>query len=56
MNNNLPRKALLTLCQTSFGLWGNHIWSAKQWKLETVQYNLALAITGSIQEISKVKL
>ena len=64
LNNTLPRKALLTLYK-SFIIphldYGDIIYDQPNNesfcnKLETVQYNAALAITRSIQGTSKVKL
>ena len=64
LNNNLPRKALLTLCKTFARThldYGDIIYDQPNNesfcnKLETVQYNTALATTKSIQGTSKVKL
>ena len=64
MNNSLPRKALLTLYKSFVRPhldYGDIIYDQPNNesfcnKLETVQYNAALAITGSIQGTSKVKL
>ena len=64
LNNTLPRKALLTLYKPfvrSHLDYGDIIYDQLNNesfcnKLETVQYNAALAITGSIQGTSKVKL
>ena len=63
-NNTLPRKALLTLYKSFVRPHldcGDIIYDQPNNesfcnKLETVQYNAALAITGSIQGTSKVKL
>ena len=62
--NTLPRKALLTLYKSFVRPhldYGDIIYDQPNNesfcnKLETVQYNAALAITGSIQGTSKVKL
>ena len=64
LNNTLPRKALLTLYKSFVRRhldYGVIIYDQPNNesfcnKLETVQYNAALAITGSIQGTSKVKL
>ena len=64
LNNNLPRKALLTLYKTFARThldYGDIIYDQPNNesfcnKLETVQYNTALATTRSIQGTSKVKL
>ena len=61
MNNNLPRKALLTLYKSFVRPhldYGDIIYDQPNNesfcnKLETVQYNAALAIAGSIQEHQK---
>ena len=64
LTNNLPRKALLTLYKTFARThldYGDIIYDQPNNesfcnKLETVQYNTALATTRSIQGTSKVKL
>ena len=63
LNNTLPRKALLTLYKSFVPHldYGDIICDQPNnesfcSKIETVQYNAALAITGSIGGISKVKL
>ena len=64
MNNTLPRKALLTLYKSFVRPhldYGDIIYDQPNNesfcnKLETVQYSPAMAITGSIQGTSKVKL
>ena len=64
LNNTLPRKALLTLYKSFVRPhldYGDIIYDQPNNesfcnKLETFQYNATLAITGSIQGTSKVKL
>ena len=64
LNNTLPRKALLTLYKSFVRPhldYGDIIYDQPNNesfcnKLETLQYNAALAITGSVQGTSKVKL
>ena len=64
LNNTLPRKALLTLYKPfvrSHLDYGDIIYDQPNNesfcnKLETVQYNAALVIIGSIQGTSKLKL
>ena len=64
MNNTLPRKVLLTLCKSFVRPhldYGDIIYDQANNesfcnKLETVQYNAALVITGSIQGTLMVKL
>ena len=64
LNNTLPRKAQSTLCKPFVRLhldYGDIIYDQTNNdsfcnKLETFQYNAALATTGSIQGTSKVKL
>ena len=64
MNNTLPRKVLLTLCKSFVRThldYGDIIYDQTNNesfcnKLETVQYNEALVITGSIQGTLMVKL
>ena len=64
MNNNLPRKALKALIKSFIRPnldYGDIIYDQSNNKsfcnkVETVQYNTALALTGSIRETSTVKL
>ena len=47
-------------CKTTFRLWGHYLWPITNKffcnKLESVQYNSALAITGAIRGTLKIKL
>ena len=64
LNLSLPRSSLLTVCKcfiSSYLDYGDVIYdqpniSSLANKIESVQYNVALAITGAIRVISKEKL